>query len=290
MKMNVKKVVCESSGVLGKPNFVAVLIERVCPRVPSLALAGVLSLCALMLIPSRLSAQVTVHHKEGLVHGFLALKTLQGEVLAEGDWIQNVRGNRVTCQLVFHFKDGSLHDEVAVFSQSGHFRLLSDHLVQKGPAFPHPIDMAVDGTSGKVTVRYEEDGKEKEATKQLQLPPDLANGVILILLKNISSSVPETRVGFVAPTSKPRLVNLVITPHGEEEFSTGSMHRKAMHYVVKVDIGGLTGAFAELLGKQPPDTNVWILEGEAPTFIKSEGPLGFGGPVWRIELVSPVWK
>ena len=34
---------------------------------------------------------------------------------------------------------------------------------------------------------------------------------------------------------------------------------------------------------------VWILEGEAPAFVKSEGPLYFGGPVWRIELTSPVW-
>jgi hypothetical protein len=63
-----------------------------------------------------------------------------------------------------------------------------------------------------------------------------------------------------------------------------------MHYVVKVEIGGLSGAFAELLGKEPPDTHVWILEGKAPAFVKSEGPLAFGGPIWRIELVSPTWS
>lgn len=39
----------------------------------------------------------------------------------------------------------------------------------------------------------------------------------------------------------------------------------------------------------PPDSHVWILGGEAPAFVKSEQPLYFGGPVWRIELASPSW-
>jgi len=43
---------------------------------------------------------------------------------------------------------------------------------------------------------------------------------------------------------------------------------------------------ASLFGKEPPDTNVWILEEEGPAFVKSEGPLCRGCPVWRIELVS----
>jgi hypothetical protein len=34
---------------------------------------------------------------------------------------------------------------------------------------------------------------------------------------------------------------------------------------------------------------VWVLGGDAPTFVKSEQTLYLGGPVWRIELVSPVW-
>ena len=58
---------------------------------------------------------------------------------------------------------------------------------------------------------------------------------------------------------------------------------------MKIEIGGLSGVVADLLGKEPPDTHVWILEGEAPAFVKSEGPLSSGGPIWRIELVSPVW-
>jgi hypothetical protein len=35
--------------------------------------------------------------------------------------------------------------------------------------------------------------------------------------------------------------------------------------------------------------HVWILGGDGPAFAKSGQPLALGGPVWRIELVSPGW-
>ena len=59
--------------------------------------------------------------------------------------------------------------------------------------------------------------------------------------------------------------------------------------MLKVDIGGIAGVVAPLVGKQPPDSNVWILEGEAPAFVRSQAPMFTGGPLWQTELVSPVW-
>jgi len=234
---------------------------------------------------------VTVRHAEGLVHGFLTLRDLNGTLIADGDLFQNARGLRVTSRLVFHFKDGSLHDETAIFSQRQTFRLVSDHLVQKGPSFPQPLDMSIDALKGQVTVRYTDDhGEAKVAAEHLDLPADLANGVILTLLKNARPEAPPKTVGFVAATPKPMLVKLEISAAGEEPFTTGSESRKAMHYIVHVNAGGLKGLIAPLVGKQPPDSHVWILGGEAPAFVKSEQPLFNGGPVWRIELTSPVWK
>jgi hypothetical protein len=96
-------------------------------------------------------------------------------------------------------------------------------------------------------------------------------------------------VSLVAATPAPRLVKVKIEAAGAEPFSVAGSPRKATHYVLKVDIGGLAGVIAPLLGKQPPDSHVWILEGEAPAFVKSEAPLYLGGASWRTELVSPVW-
>src|SRR5262249_17408142 len=152
-------------------------------------------------------------------------------------------------------------------------RLLSYHLLQKGPAFPHPVDVSIDGSTGQVRVHYTDgDTKEKVATDRLGLPPDLANGLVLTLLKNVRPDAPQTTLSMVAATPKPRLVKLTIASGGEDPFSIGGSRRTARHYVVKVEIGGLAGLMAPLLGKQPPDTHIWILGGEAPTFVKSEGP------------------
>ncbi len=231
-----------------------------------------------------------MRHREGLVHGFLVLRTLDGETLADGDLTQNVSGDRVTTRLVFHFKDGSLYDETTVFSQRRYFRLIKDHLVQKGPAFKRPFELTVDATAGQAIARYSEDGKAKTATESVHGHADLANGLVLILLKSIHPSSVPIKVGIVIPTPKPKLVKLAITAQGEENFKTGDVERRAMHYVVKIEITGLSGIAASLFGKEPRDTNVWILGGEAPAFVRYEGAFEAGGPIWRIELAAPVWS
>jgi hypothetical protein len=105
----------------------------------------------------------------------------------------------------------------------------------------------------------------------------------------LASSPTQTKVSMVAATPKPRLVKLAITSEGEETFRIGDSSRKATRYAVKVEIGGVVGLLGPLLGKQPEDTHVWILHDEAPAFVKSEGPLYLGGPIWRIELTKPGW-
>jgi hypothetical protein len=75
----------------------------------------------------------------------------------------------------------------------------------------------------------------------------------------------------------------------EEPFVTGGLERRAAHYLVKVDVPGLTGVVARILDKEPPDSHVWVLGGDAPAFIRSESPMYVGGPLWRIDLVSPSW-
>jgi hypothetical protein len=245
---------------------------------------------ALVLWPAVLLGEaVAVRYPEGIVHGFLILRALNGTALASGDLIQTSRGDRVTVRLIFRFKDGSVQDETAVYAQSRTFRLISNHLIQKGPAFPTPLEMTLSRDTGRVTVRYADHGEQKVADEQMELPPDLANGMILTLLKNVGRDQPALKMSMVAATPKPRLVKLEVASAGEDDFHVGGSPRKATHYVVKVEIGGLAGLVAPLLGKDPPDSHVWILRGEAPAFVRSQQPLYLGGPMVRIELTSPVW-
>jgi hypothetical protein len=247
-------------------------------------------LASLLQSTASLTETVAVRYPEGVSHGFLVLRTQDGKPIADGDSTQVAQGDRVTNRMRFRFKDGSIYEETTVFSQHGTFRLLSDHFSQKGPTFKRPMETAIDATSGQVTVRYTDDGKEKVVTERLELPADVANGILFTLLKNIQRSAPRTTVSYVAATPKPRLVNLEIIPQGQKPFSIGSYSHKAIHYVVKVKIGGVAGLVAHLMGKQPPDTQAWVLSDDAPAFVRSDGPLYGDGPIWRMELAVPaVW-
>lgn len=254
-------------------------------------LAVLLVCMGFLLQPPRLAADpVPVRYSEGLVHGFLVLRTLEGQAIADGDLIQIARGDRVTSKLVFRFRDGSYHEETVVFSQRRQFKLLTNHVVQRGPSFPRPIDFSLNTGSGQVSVRYkDDDGDEKVAEERMELPADLANGFLSILLKNLPPGTTKATLSVVAATPKPRLVKLEITRTGGDLLAIGRSSRKASHFVLKVEIGGLSGLVAPLLGKQPPDNHVWILGGDGPAFVRAEAPLYVGGPSWRIELTSPTW-
>jgi hypothetical protein len=234
---------------------------------------------------------VAVRYREGTLHGFLLVRTLEGTVIATGDLMQVPHGDRINSHIVLHFKDGSIDDETTVYSQNGVFRLISDHHVQRGSSFPNPIDMSIETSTGRVTARFtDNDGKDRVTNDHFDFPADLANGLVPTLLKNIRPDTPETKVSFMAAAPKPLLVKLAISAGGEDRFSLGDSHRRATRYVVKVEIGGVLALLAPIEGKQPPDNQIWILGGEAPAFLKWQGPAYESGPIWITELTSPSWS
>jgi hypothetical protein len=242
---------------------------------------------------------IHVKYVEGTVHGFMVLRTEDGKAIAIGGVDQTVHGTRVTTTLKFHFEDGSEYEETTVFSQRSVFRVLSNHQLTRGPAFKKPMEVWIDCLSGQVKVREIHDEKEgndkkdnekedKVTTHHLDIPADLANGIAPTLIKNFPDDSQRT-LTMLAATPKPRIVKLVVTPEGDDSFTIEGTKYKAKQYQVKVQIGGVAGAVAPVVGQQPPDSHFWILKGEAPIFLKSTGPLAAGTPVWQIELASPIW-
>jgi hypothetical protein len=143
----------------------------------------------------------------------------------------------------------------------------------------------IDVASGNVTSRsIDKDGKEKVEVEHMDLPDDLANGLMLADLLNIERDTPELKIGMVAPTGKGRLVKLAIAPDGEGTLYNAGAAHKATIFRVKLELGGLEGVVAPIVGKQPKDTMVWIVEDGAPGFIRQIGQLYEGGPVVSIEL------
>ncbi len=244
--------------------------------------------CTLSLLAA--AEPIKVRHPEGTLHGFLALTTEQGQVLAIGDLIEMVRGDRVTSHLTFHFKDGSLDDETTVYTQRGVFRLISDHHIQRGPYFPHPIDMMIDVVKGIVVTRSPgKDGKDESATDRIKMPANLYNGLVTPVIKNVSPDAGETKVSMIVSTPKPRLVTLVIMPMAPQTFYLAGSPRKSSVYEIKIELGGIAGVIAPVIGKQPPNISMEILGGELPAFLRETGPLFEGGAVLSISLIGPTW-
>ena len=232
------------------------------------------------------ATSIPVRYPQGSQHGFLALRTQDGKRIATGDVTQTVHGDIVTSQLIFRFRDGSVDEDTTVFSQRSVFHLISDHHIQRGPSFPKPIDVMIDALHGEVT-SHDEKGEVRD--DHMDLPADLANGLPPNLLLNILPSAPETDISYLIPTSKPRVVRISVKPAGMAPFTIGGSRRKAIDYVLHVELGGLTGLIAPLVGREPRDYHIWILGGAHPAFIREEGQLYEGGPIWRIEQISPTF-
>lgn len=253
-------------------------------------LAGVLALSAQD--PGRKSDPdshpVPVRYAEGMVHGFLHLETAGGRSLADGDLLQIPRERHIESRMIFHFADSSYFEETVTFTQHDVFRMLSYHLVQRGPAFERDLDARLDANGHYVVkATSHDDGKMEQHEDTLNLPGDVANGLPIVLLKNLKPGETHT-VHLVAFTPRPRLVGLELTPVNRGHVLAGKHHEAATEYALKPKLGFLTGIFAKLLGKTPPDSHVWIVTQEVPAFVKFEGPL-YMGPVWRIELAAPKW-
>jgi hypothetical protein len=213
---------------------------------------------------------------------------VDGAQLAQGDLLQLARSGEVEGRTIFHFNDGSMFEETVVFTQQRVFTMLRYHLVQRGPAFPADTDIALDRATSTYRVKTTDhkDGKVKVIEGKIDLPSDVYNGMVFAVTKNLAKDA-ATTVHFVGFSPEPRIIELHITPADDQKVIVGKIETTAVHYVLKPDLGMWLTFFAAILGRVPPDEHVWVVTADVPAFVRFEGPLYIGGPVWRLELTSP---
>jgi hypothetical protein len=227
-----------------------------------------------------LAEPVGVRFTEGIGRGFPVLRDANGEKIAHGDLVQVARGDRVENRLTFRFRDGSLYDETVVYSQRDVFTLLSYRLVQRGPSFPETLEASVDRETGRYTVRYksDDDSPEEVIKGKFEMPPDAYNGLLSTLMKNLPAGTSAT-VQIIAFTPKPRLVKMLLMPASSDMVMMSETAVPSTRFLVKPQLG----LFASLLVTDIPDIKIWVSGGDAPAFLRFEGPLYFMGPIGRID-------
>ncbi len=242
--------------------------------------------CLVMVSGNAAQAElIPVRHVQRPMHEFMVVRSESGAILARTEFSQVVQGDEVTLRLTYRFVDGSIDDETTTFRQKGAFRLVHDHYIQKGPFFAKPVDFAVEAANGMATTRTTDKyGKIHDESEHMDLPDDLANGFIGTLLLNVPQNTKAFRIGILAPVGSGRLVQLLISPESVQPFQMNGQALRATVFRIHPELGGIVGVIARLLGLQPKDVLVWVLESEEPAIVRIVGQLGGVGPVVNSEL------
>jgi hypothetical protein len=228
---------------------------------------------------------ILVRHIQVPMHRLMVARSEDGKIIANCEFSQAVQGDEVTMRLTYKFVDGSIDDETTTYRQQGTFRLVRDHHIQKGPFFVKPVDFAVEAATGIATSRtMDKNGKIHVENEHIDLPDDLANGFVGTLLLNVSHNTVPFRVGILAPVRGGRLIRILISPEGEQPFHMTGQILRATVFRIHPELGGIVGVIAPLIGLQPKDVMVWVLEGDEPAVVRIVGQLGGYGPVVNSEL------
>jgi hypothetical protein len=231
--------------------------------------------------------QISVKYIQRPMHRFMVARSEDGKNIASGEFSQGVQGNEVTMRMTYRFVDGSIDDETTTYMQQSMFRLIQDRHAEKGPFFSRPIDFTVDAANGIATSRTtDKNGRIRVESKHINMPNDLANGMVGTLLLNVPSNTTPFRVGMLAPVGGGRLIHLLISSEGEQTVHLSGQTLPATVFRIHPELGGIVGMIARLIGLQPKDVMVWVLEGEEPAVAVIVGQLGGYGPVVSSDLVG----
>lgn len=221
------------------------------------------------------------------MRGFVTIRSADGAPIGYGNMSQSVHAGRITYRMTYRFRDGSFDDETAVFSEQKIFSLISDHHIQRGPLFPHALDLTTNSAGETANRTLDSNGKPKLETSHVDLPPGTAvEGMMCTLMANLDPATQSLKLPALSPTQKPRLIHFAITSEGRGTFHIAGSRQTASIFRLKTDLGGITGLVAPLLDKQPDDIFVWVIEGDAPTVVRAVGQLSEGGPVVDIQLAG----
>jgi hypothetical protein len=175
----------------------------------------------------------------------------------------------VETSLVLRFHDGSVYEEHVTFTQRGTLELQRYRVIQRGPSFPDWLDATVDRATGRYDVHYrgDDDGRWQQLSGTLTLPADTYNGMLPVLLKQLTGVVPH-HVQIVAFTPRPRFVTVRATPVGEEPLVIRERLMTTMRYQLKPQLG----LFASLLIADIPPAYLWVAPGDVSEFVRFQGP------------------
>ena len=223
---------------------------------------------------------------EGSLHGFPALRELNGKKLADGDFSQWLEGERLHVKLTYQFAGKSRIEETAEFTQKP--ELIQESWtwreLKEGKLFRR---FEVELRSGQANAEKREEQNLKRWSEKVDIEPGrtFVGFGFTLAIKNLrerlaSGATVELRtVGF---TPKPRPVSVQISYAGLEQMLMSDRTLRGDRFVIHPKIPRIAKLFMNV-----PDMHVWLVNPPPAGFLRMEGPLlEPGDPVIRVDLLT----
>jgi hypothetical protein len=237
-----------------------------------------------LVVPVALAVELT--ELSGAAHGYPALRDLSGKKLADVEFMQWVRDDRLHVRLIYRFKDNRRIEENAVLRQQP--ELIQDEWSWRESKDEKVVrEFGVNFASKTATAQKREKNELKHWEEKVEVEPGrtFAGFGFTIAIQNLRKRLLDKEridlkaVGF-AP--KPQLVTVQISHAGVDGMEMSGRHLKGDHFVIHPEIPAVVKLFVRV-----PDTQIWLANPAPPGFLRWEGPIAEpNDPIVRVDLVS----
>jgi hypothetical protein len=233
-----------------------------------------------------LAVAVELTEPQGAAHAYPALLDTNGKKLADGEFKQWIKDDRLRVEINYEFDDGQHSEENAVFRQQ-------PELIQEKWSWK-------ESKNGKVLRQFTADfraktaaaltyanNEPKEWSEKIEVEPrqTFAGFGFTLALQNLrkrlinGEKIELKAVGF---TPKPQLATVQLSYGGLDRVRMSGRYLKGDRFVIHPEIPPIAKLFIHV-----PDTQIWLTNPLPAGFLRWEGPVLLpSDPLIRVDLVS----
>jgi hypothetical protein len=227
-----------------------------------------LALASLLAVLAGPASAVEVRSPPGALHGFPSMSDQAGDVIADGELVQERNGTRLFVNARWVFRDGRVAEEKATFA-------LSPELAQERFAW---VETDGDGELRRFEVDFEsgrarsavrrDDGTTDHDEAELELPVGRSftgYGTALAASQLLVKEGGSTELTFVAFTPKPRTVALEIRNDGNASVTAAGRAISCVRYTLRPKLPFPVSLFVDA-----PDAYLWFTRRAPRGLVRAE--------------------
>ncbi len=219
-------------------------------------------------------------------HGFPAMRNLQGDKLADGEFLQWLENGTLHVTIDYNFSDGRHIQEKSSLQ-------LTPALTQEtwgwnesknGVALRH---FEVDFRSGKAIAETRMESGIKRQAEDIKVEPGrtFAGFAFALAIERERGRLvngEKIKLKAIGFTPKPRVVSVEISSGGLDRMRMGNRIVQGDRFIIHPEVPAIAKLFVEA-----KDTHIWLTTPPAAGFLRWEGPLVENDdPMVRVDLLS----